>query len=150
MADRSRVGPIRRLLNGIMAFLIRRDWAPAGFFLLSVAGRASGENYSTPVRVISWQGDRWLVARYGDVNWVRNARASGRAQLRRGREWEEVTLVEVDSEHRAPVIQRYLEIDPLSRSALMPAAENNLESYRAAADAHPVFVILPSTPERSG
>jgi len=34
--------------------------------------------------VVETSGHRWLVAGYGPVNWVRNARAAGEVTLSRG------------------------------------------------------------------
>ena len=45
-------------------------------YVLAVRGRKSGKRYETPVSLIE-NGERWLVAPYGEVAWVRNARAAG-------------------------------------------------------------------------
>jgi hypothetical protein len=59
-----------------------------------VPGRKSGRTYSTPVILIE-NGQRWLVAPYGEVSWVRNARAAGQVTLSRGRRREEIKISEV-------------------------------------------------------
>src|SRR5664280_3145362 len=53
-------------------------------YVLTVRERKSGKSSSTPVDVMDVAGDRWLVAPYGEVNWVRNARAADMADLARG------------------------------------------------------------------
>ncbi len=52
--------------------------------LLRVRGRKTGLPRTTPVSLIEHEGRRWLVAPYGEVGWVRNARAAGEAELLRG------------------------------------------------------------------
>jgi deazaflavin-dependent oxidoreductase (nitroreductase family) len=54
--------------------------------LLTVRGRRSGEPRSAGVAVVEIDGRRWVIGAYGEVNWVRNLRAAGEAELRtRGR-----------------------------------------------------------------
>ena len=48
-------------------------------------GRNSGKRRTTPVAVIVFQGERYLVAGFDSSNWVKNARVAGRGELRRGR-----------------------------------------------------------------
>jgi deazaflavin-dependent oxidoreductase (nitroreductase family) len=72
-----------------------------------VSGRRSGRTYSTPVILIE-NGERWLVAPYGEVNWVRNARAAGRATLSSGRHRDQVKISEVGPQESAPVLRNYL------------------------------------------
>lgn len=45
-------------------------------------------------------GRRWVWAPWGEVQWVRNLRAAGRATIRRGRQSEEVTATELDAAAR--------------------------------------------------
>ena len=52
--------------------------------LLTVAGRRSGQPRSTPVVPVVTENGCWLVAPFGDVGWVRNARAAEQVTLRRG------------------------------------------------------------------
>jgi hypothetical protein len=49
-----------------------------------------------------------IVAPYGEVGWVRNARAAGQVTLRRGRRSEAVSIIEVSPENAAPVLKKYL------------------------------------------
>lgn len=75
-----------------------------GIYLLSVSGRRSGKIHTTPVTLIEESGQRWLVAPYVAVNWVRNARAAGRVTLRRGRQSQTVSIDELRPEESAPVL----------------------------------------------
>ncbi|MBO0729437.1 MAG: nitroreductase family deazaflavin-dependent oxidoreductase [Acidimicrobiaceae bacterium] len=54
-------------------------------YLLTIRGRKTGRPSTTPVTIVQHDGKRWLVAPYGAVSWVRNARADagGRVLVRR-------------------------------------------------------------------
>jgi deazaflavin-dependent oxidoreductase (nitroreductase family) len=52
--------------------------------LLTHRGRKSGAIYITPVALVQQDGTRWLVAAFGEVNWIKNIRAAGSAQLGSG------------------------------------------------------------------
>jgi hypothetical protein len=71
--------------------------------------------YSIPVTLVEEDGRRWLVAPYGEVNWVRNARAAGRVMLSRGRHTEIVRIVELGAQEGAPVLKRYVTEVPITR-----------------------------------
>jgi deazaflavin-dependent oxidoreductase (nitroreductase family) len=74
---------------------------PLGFNgLLTVPGRNSGVPRTTPLAIIDVAGRRWVWSPWGDVNWVRNLRAAGRATISvRGRT-EEVRATELDPAKR--------------------------------------------------
>ena len=74
---------------------------PLGFNgLITIRGRKSGLPRTTPVAIIDVSGRRWVWAPWGDVHWVRNLRAAGRATITvRGRK-EEVRAIELDRTQR--------------------------------------------------
>src|SRR5687767_6981964 len=74
---------------------------PLGFNgLITIRGRKSGQPRTTPVAIIDVSGRRWVWAPWGDVHWVRNLRAAGRATITvRGRT-EEVRATELDPTER--------------------------------------------------
>jgi hypothetical protein len=94
--------------------------------------------YSVPVNVIRTDGDRWLVAPYGPVNWVRNARASGEVTLRRGRRTETVKVTEVDPT-AVPVLRTYLKQVPITRPYFDVTPDSPDEAFATEAPRHPVF-----------
>ncbi|GAB3439554.1 hypothetical protein GCM10027517_13030 [Phycicoccus ginsengisoli] len=49
--------------------------------LLRVRGRRTGATQSVPVVPVLVDGHRYLVAPYGESDWVRNLRAAGEAEL---------------------------------------------------------------------
>ena len=63
--------------------------------LITIAGRKSGLPRTTPVTIVESCGRRWLLAPFGEVNWVRNLRAAGRATITVRRRTEQVTAVEL-------------------------------------------------------
>src|ERR671919_2011226 len=108
MAWAYRLGLWRRLVNWLIRVLLRLGASPPHTYLLTVRGRKSGQPYSTPVTLVEENGERWLVAPYGEVGWVRNARAAGQVTLRRGRRSETVKIVELAADEAAPVLKKYL------------------------------------------
>jgi hypothetical protein len=52
----------RRIINRIIIWMLRRDWAPHVYSLLTVTGRNTGKAYSVPVTLIEEDGRRWLVS----------------------------------------------------------------------------------------
>jgi deazaflavin-dependent oxidoreductase (nitroreductase family) len=88
------------LFSPILRFLLAAG-VPMGFNgLITIRGRKSGLPRTTPVAVIAVSGRRWVWAPWGEVHWVRNLRAAGRATITvRGRK-EEVTATELDPTQR--------------------------------------------------
>ena len=92
----------RRALNTLVRPLARLGARRPRTHLLTVPGRRSGKLWSTPVSLVRRGGERWLVAPYGDRNWVLNARAAGWVELRRGRRRERLGVHELDPGRRCP------------------------------------------------
>jgi deazaflavin-dependent oxidoreductase (nitroreductase family) len=138
-----RRGPARRIVNGLVRLLLALGWGPPSTYLLAVRGRTSGRIHSTPVTLVEGDGGRWLVAPYGDVAWVRNARAAGEVTLRRGRSAETVKLVELSPEASAPVLKQYLTRVPITRPYFDVTPRSDLDAFAAEAPRHPVFRIEP-------
>src|SRR5260370_15891658 len=108
MAKTYRMNAFTRFGNTMSAAMIRLGIGPAGMRLLRVRGRKPGLPRTTPVSLIEHQGRRWLVAPYGEVAWVRNARAAGEAELLRAGTVERTHLREATAEEAAPVLRSYL------------------------------------------
>jgi hypothetical protein len=86
MAKTYRAGVLVRFNNAVMRLLIRTRASFSAFAILAVAGRTTGREIRTPLAMFADGDNRYLVATYGIVNWVRNLRAAhGRAELIRGR-----------------------------------------------------------------
>jgi deazaflavin-dependent oxidoreductase (nitroreductase family) len=88
------------LFSPLLQALLRAGLPVGPNSLITVRGRKSGEPRTAGVAIIEVGGRRWIWAPWGEVNWVRNLRAAGRATLtRRGRK-EPVTATELDGEER--------------------------------------------------
>jgi hypothetical protein len=91
------------------------------------------------VSIVEEGPDQWLVAPYGDRNWVKNARAAGWVELRRGRRRERLAVVELPSEDAVPVLRRYYELGRLTRPCFEAGLESTDDEWLAEAPRHPVF-----------
>jgi len=134
-----RLTPSRRAANRLVRFLLRLGLMPGPTYMLTVPGRRSGRPLSTPVTLVEDGGTRWLVAPYGDVAWVRNARAAGRITLSRGRHSESLPIRELDPAEAAPVLQRYVTRVPITRPYFDAKPDSPLAAFIAEAPRHPVF-----------
>jgi deazaflavin-dependent oxidoreductase (nitroreductase family) len=112
--------------------------------LLTVTGRKSGKRYTTPVALVIKNGDRYLVAPYGEVNWVQNARSAGTVSIQRGRRIETLTVQELDAQTSAPVLKEYINSEAITRPYFDAAPDDPVESYALEADRHPVFRLVPA------
>jgi len=141
MARQFRKTAVRRFFDRWMTAVLRRGKGPPGIYLITVPGRRTGRPYSTPVSVMEDGGTRWLVAPYGEVGWVRNLRAAGRVTLTRGGRSEEVAVQELEPQRAAPVLQRYLAANNITRRWFDATRDSPVEDFEAEASRHPVFLI---------
>ncbi len=143
MTRRYRYGFARRLVNGVIRLLIRAGRAPAHTHLLRVAGRRSGRRREVPVQVVEQDGARWLVSPYGEVAWVRNARAAGHVDLVRSGRTERVRLRQLEPAEAAPVLQRYWQEVGVTRPYFAAGEGATVADFEREASAHPTFEVLP-------
>ncbi len=109
MSDRYVVpGQGTRIFNAMVAGLTRAGVSVWGSRVLAVRGRKSGELRTTPVNLLTVDGERYLVAPRGVTQWVRNVRAAGEAQLRLGRRVEHVRLEELADADKPAILRPYL------------------------------------------
>ena len=148
MARAFRPTLFRRLANRVVAPLVRLGLAP-GVALLTVRGRRSGRPFTTPVQPITVGGRRYVVAPYGVVGWVRNARAAGEVTLRRGRRRERLAAVEVDPDEAGPVLAAYVRRTRIVRPYFDARPGDPPGAFAAEAARHPVFRLEPPSPASS-
>jgi deazaflavin-dependent oxidoreductase (nitroreductase family) len=141
MARTYQVTASTRPVNRIMGLLVRLGTGPRGVHVLSVPGRRTGRLHSTPVRVLELDGRPWLVSPYGEVGWVRNARAAGEVTLRRNRHSETVEVTEVGPGEATPVLRTYVKEESFARPSFDVAFDASDEAIEAEAARHPVFRI---------
>jgi deazaflavin-dependent oxidoreductase (nitroreductase family) len=138
VAHRYRLTLIRRLANAAIKPLIRLGLGGRNTYLLTVRGRKTGQLHSTPVTLVE-EAERWLVAPYGEVGWVQNARAAGEVMLSRAGRAETLRTDEVAPEEAAPVLREYLKGVPVARPYFEVTPDSPLEEFEAEAPRHPVF-----------
>lgn len=146
MAWTYRLSGWRRAVNWLVRGLLTANLGPPRTYLLSVPGRRSGQLRSTPVTLVEEGGRRWLVAPYGAVGWVHNARAAGWVILNRGGRSERVKIVELGPKESAPVLRTYIKQVPIVRPFFDVAPASTLEAIETEASRHPVFQILGPAP----
>ena len=121
---------------------------PLGFNgLITIRGRKSGLPRTTPVAIIDDGRRRWVWAPWGDVHWVRNLRAAGRATITvRGRT-EEVLATEQDAPRRVTffrdVLARIARRFPFGFAFIRIVDGVDLNDPVAAADGRVVFELHP-------
>jgi deazaflavin-dependent oxidoreductase (nitroreductase family) len=133
----------RRAVDRIYAALTRHGLGASYRHLLTVRGRSSGLPRTTPVDVMDHDDTLWLVAPYGEVNWVKNLRVAGVAELRRGRRGRTFEAHEVGPGLAAPVIRQYIAQVSVTRAYWTVSAEATVDELRAEARQHPVFRLTP-------
>jgi deazaflavin-dependent oxidoreductase (nitroreductase family) len=128
--------------NALIATLLRAGIKMGTTSLLTVRGRKSGQPHTVPVVLVEQDGERWLVAPYGVVQWVRNIRAAGTATLTRGRRSETISVTELPAQEAAPILKEYLlHVSGGVRSYFDAKRDSPIEAFEREAPHHPVFQI---------
>ena len=153
-------GPLFRAIGPPMRLVLGRGLLAGPNVLLTVRGRATGKPYSTPVAMWELGDRRFVQASFGEVNWVRNLRASGEAVIRRGRWSQAMRATELSPNEAGQLMYEALaEFHRLRLLRILlgptvrpPAAilhryrlrvDERLEDYLAEARRHPLFEFVP-------
>ncbi len=144
MAKQYRVTTSIRLINRLMTILIRLGVGPGNMHLLTVTGRKSGKHYTTPVSLVTQDGQRFLVSPYGEVNWVRNARAAGTVTISRGRKTEILRIEELDADSSAPILKQYIASEAITQPYFDASPASPVADFASEAHRHPVFQLKPA------
>ena len=137
------------LFNPIARRLLRGGVPLGPNALLTVRGRTSGLDRTTPVAVVAIGGHRWVIGTFGNVNWVRNLRAAHEAMLIINRRPEKIRAVELTPKEAAgfyrDVLAPYVARLPLGRFLLgtLLGAKELLTDPDGAAKHRPVFELHP-------
>ncbi|HEY6056617.1 MAG TPA: nitroreductase family deazaflavin-dependent oxidoreductase [Candidatus Limnocylindrales bacterium] len=145
-----RVPSIVPLLNPIIRRLLGAGMPFGPNALFSVRGRTSGQLRTFPIAILEVDGRRYVQSPFGEVNWVRNLRASGKAVVTKGSQREEVEATEVDPEAAGAVLQAGLAPYLRSRFTARIArrffdvrADSTLRDFVVEAGRHPMFELHP-------
>ena len=119
--------------------------------ILTIPGRKSGKLYSTPVSLLTVDGQRYICT-VGETGWVKNARAAGWGLLARGRNQERIALVELPIAERGPILREFPRQVPhgVQFFELVLGVPNDPEAFAAAAPHCPVFRIAELSSVRNG
>ena len=110
MPEYKKPGAGVRFMNSLLGVAIKLAMSPQGGQLLTVRGRKSGKNVTTPVNPMAFEGAEYLVAPRGDCHWTRNLRVAGQGVLRVGRKKRTVKVAhELENSEKPPVLLAYLE-----------------------------------------
>jgi deazaflavin-dependent oxidoreductase (nitroreductase family) len=146
MAKSYQVPSFVRLGNFFTTRLLRAGVKPGNMALLTVRGRKSGLPRTTPVSLIEHDDQRWLIAAFGEVDWVRNLRAAGEASLKRGRYPEHIFVKELSAEEAAPILKKSLAEAPSFLLKNFDATpESPLKDFEREALNHTVFLVKSET-----
>jgi deazaflavin-dependent oxidoreductase (nitroreductase family) len=115
--------------------------------LVTIRGRKSGRPRSTPLTVVEASGRRWLMAPYGEVSWVRNLRAVGRATVTVRRRKEVAAADELGPAERVgfyrDVLGPLLARMPLGAWIVRHVDQVDVDNPVEAAEGRPVFELRP-------
>ncbi|MDQ2810088.1 MAG: nitroreductase family deazaflavin-dependent oxidoreductase [Chloroflexota bacterium] len=151
MANTFRPTFMTSLSNRVVTALLRLGLPIGQMALLTVVGRKSGLPRTTPVALVQRDGQRWVTSPYGEVDWVRNLRAAGRATVKRGRHPDTVTAVELPMDEAAVILQQTLRMAPAFIQAYYNVAQDApLADFEREAPRHPVFRLTPVTAQQAG
>jgi deazaflavin-dependent oxidoreductase (nitroreductase family) len=134
------------IFNESVARLTKLGISVWGSRVLYVRGRKTGEWRGTPVNLLTYEGNRYLVAPRGNTQWVRNLRAAGgEGELRVGHRAERFRASELEDDAKPQVLRAYLrrwkfEVGVFFDGINARAPEDTL---RRIAPGYPVFRIEP-------
>ena len=164
MAKSYRVNTFVRINNAMTSSLLRLGVNLGSFTLLTVRGRKSGKPIVTPLAIFVQDQKRYLIASYGDVNWVRNLRAAGgEATLTQRRHSEKIRAIELEKDTAALVLREALRSGPPGVPAVifrvyrallvlpyLNVTENSsLEEFEREVLTHPVFLVQSASEQAS-
>ena len=142
MSKQYQVNSMVRFANRFMIRLNRWGIAAPNSYVLTVRGRKTGKTYSVPVLLVEENGQRWLVSPYGEVSWVRNARAAGEVTLSRKGRSEVLKIREASPQESAPILKHYITRESIVRPYFDVQPDSPLEAFVAEAPRHPVFQLM--------
>jgi deazaflavin-dependent oxidoreductase (nitroreductase family) len=149
-----RIPPIVHRLQPLVNAALRFGIPMGPNVLMTIRGRKSGLPRTVPVAILRADGRDVVFSPFGEVAWVHNLRAAGRAEIRHGRRRRDVTAVELAPEEAA----RYLEIGlgefmgapvigPMVAGWYGITSASTSEDYAVAAQRHPAFALADAGPD---
>jgi deazaflavin-dependent oxidoreductase (nitroreductase family) len=139
-----RPGRVTGIFNSVVAGFTRAGISIWGSRVLAVRGRTSGEMRTTPVNLLTVDGERYLVAPRGVTQWVRNIRVAGEAELRIGRRIEQIRVEELADDEKPAVLRPYLRRWKFEVGVFFDGVDASAsdEELREIGPKHPAFRVL--------
>ena len=134
----------KHVMNRFVSLLTRSGFSLLGSRVLEHKGRRSGELHHTPVNLLDFEGNQYLVSPRGDTQWVRNVKAAdGHLTLIKGRKHTQYTAVEVPAPERTQILRAYLERWKFEVGMFFEGVgpDSTDEEIQAIAESHPVFAL---------
>jgi deazaflavin-dependent oxidoreductase (nitroreductase family) len=138
----------RHVFNPAIAILTRRGLSVWGSRELRVRGRKSGEWRAVPVNLLTYEGQRYLVAPRGHTQWVRNLRVANEGELRVGKRIEKFHATELPDADKPALLRAYLKRWKAEVGVFFGgvSAKSSDDELRRIAPDHPVFLIEADAP----
>jgi deazaflavin-dependent oxidoreductase (nitroreductase family) len=134
----------RNVFNRAVAVATRLGVSVWGSRVLETKGRKSSQPRRTPVNLLTYQGQQYLVAPRGETHWVRNARADGgRMTVILGRKRTAVVGTELADPDKIEVLRAYLKRWKMEVGIFFSGVgpDSTDEEILAIAPRHPIFRI---------
>lgn len=118
--------------------------------LLTIRGRSTGQTRTAPIAITEIDGQRYVIGAYGDVQWTRNLRVAGEADVALHGRREHVRAVELGrpaaEEFYGVTLRRYVARFPwfgraFARVLFGAVAPEILNDPAKAAATRPVFEL---------
>jgi deazaflavin-dependent oxidoreductase (nitroreductase family) len=134
----------RKVFNRAVALATRAGLSVWGSRILRVRGRSTGELRETPVNLLTYDGQQYLVAPRGVTQWVRNLRVAGEGELRVGRRSERFAVVELADAEKPDILRAYLRRWKVEVGVFFDGvdAKSAPQELMRIAPSHPVFRII--------
>ena len=98
---------------------------------------------TTPVFVLRYEGQCWLVAGFEQADWVKNLRMEGWSILIHDRRQERVAVLEIkEPEDRAPLLREFVRRARGGKRSFNVKATAPLSAFMAIESEHPVFCVV--------
>jgi deazaflavin-dependent oxidoreductase (nitroreductase family) len=145
MSNTERIRPpwwlkyVNKVMIGLQKMGVGGEKGPV---ILVVPGRKSGKLRSTPITPMVVDGERYVLGGLPGSDWAANLRSAGTAELRRGKNTERVTVVELPPDEARPLLRLFPVEVPTGVGFLKKAGlvtGPSPDEYEALAGRCPVF-----------
>ena len=136
----------KNVFNPVVRGCTRLGISVWGSRTLAVRGRKSGEWRTTPVNLLTLDGQDYLVSPRGETDWVRNIRVAHEGELRLGKKVQPFRAVEVGDDAKVPLLRAYLKRWKMEVGVFFEGVgpDSTDAELRAIAPNHPAFEVRPA------